>query len=92
MRISENSNVVGRTRATVVKNHTFTMDRRYSFPKKKLLGLGSYGVVAAGHDSIQNIDVAIKRVRPFSDSNSSIYFLRELRCLKLLGNHPNVDI
>jgi serine/threonine protein kinase len=79
--------------ATVVHHHTFTVDGRFSFPQNKILGVGSYGVVAAAFDSVRNTNLAIKRVRPYAEDE--IYAklsLRELRCLKLLGGHPNVCI
>lgn len=79
--------------ATVVNHHTFTLNARYSFPVKKILGLGSYGVVASAFDSVRSTEVAIKRVRPYAeDELYAKLSLRELRCLKLLGSHPNVWI
>lgn len=78
--------------ATVVNHHTFTVDARYSLPENKILGVGSYGVVAAAFDSVSRNNIAIKRVRPFAEDD--IYAklsLRELRCLKLMGTHPNVS-
>jgi len=77
--------------ATVVNHHTFTVEGRYSFPLNKILGVGSYGVVAASYDETRKENIAIKRVRPYAEDE--IYAklsLRELRCLKLLGTHPNV--
>jgi len=77
--------------ATVVNHHTFTVEGRYTFPQNKILGVGSYGVVAASYDDIKKENIAIKRVRPYAEDE--IYAkltLRELRCLKLLGTHPNV--
>ena len=79
--------------STVVDNHTFTIDARYTFPKSKILGIGSYGVVAAAFDTVSNSNVAIKRIRPYAgDEKYAILTLRELRCLKLLSSHPNVII
>ena len=79
--------------ATVVNHHTYTVESRYSFPQNKILGVGSYGVVAAAYDSVRNINVAIKRVRPYAkDDLYAKISLRELRCLKLLGAHPNVSL
>ena len=77
--------------ATVIHHHTFTVDAKYTFPEQKVLGVGSYGVVIAAYDTVAKRNIAIKRVRPFAEDE--IYAklsLRELRCLKLLGNHPNV--
>eukprot|EP01036_Dinobryon_divergens_P053145 gene53145-71047_t len=77
--------------ATVVNHHTYTVESRYSFPQNKILGVGSYGVVAAAFDSVRSINVAIKRVRPYAkDDLYAKISLRELRCLKLLGAHPNI--
>lgn len=77
--------------ATIVNNHTFTVHSRYSFPQNKILGLGTYGVVACAFDSFRNIEVAIKRVRPYAeDEVYAKQTLREIRCLSLLGSHPNV--
>jgi serine/threonine protein kinase len=77
--------------ATVVKHHTFTIDGRFTFPENKILGVGSYGVVAAAYDSIRKVNIAIKRVRPYAeDELYAKLSLRELRCLKLLSSHPNV--
>lgn len=77
--------------ATVVNHHTFTVSARYSFPQNKILGLGTYGVVASAFDSIRSTEVAIKRVRPYAeDEVYAKQSLREIRCLTLLGSHPNV--
>eukprot|EP01035_Chromulina_nebulosa_P035939 gene35939-48345_t len=77
--------------ATVVDHHTFTVHRRYLFPQNKILGLGTYGVVASAFDSIRNTEVAIKRVRPYAeDEVYAKQSLREIRCLSLLRSHPNV--
>lgn len=75
----------------VVSNHTFTVDERYDFLKSAVLGVGSYGVVATAYDKIHKRNVAIKRLRPFAtDELFSRMVLREMRCLQLLGPHPNV--
>ena len=77
--------------ATVINHHTFTINGRYTFPVKRILGLGSYGVVAIAFDSVRDTEVAIKRVRPYAeDELYAKLSLREMRCLKLLGSHPNV--
>jgi len=76
--------------ASVVSNHTFTVNARYKF--SSLLGLGSYGVVAIANDSINNKNVAVKRIRPYAkDELVAKYALREIKCLKLLKSHPNVN-
>lgn len=77
--------------ATVINHHTFTVNAKYTFPQQNILGVGSYGVVAAAYDTVTKRNIAIKRVRPFAEDE--IYAklsLRELRCLKLMGVHPNV--
>jgi hypothetical protein len=77
--------------ATVINHHTFTVDAKYTFPQQSILGVGSYGVVTAAYDTLAKRNIAIKRVRPFAEDE--IYAklsLRELRCLKLMGTHPNV--
>lgn len=77
--------------ASSVCGHTFTVDGRYTFLSSKVLGLGSYGVVVDAYDTVRRRKVAIKRVRPYAQSNIFARMtLRELRCLKLLGSHPNV--
>eukprot|EP01035_Chromulina_nebulosa_P055967 gene55967-76718_t len=77
--------------ATVINHHTFTVNAKYSFPQQNILGVGSYGVVTAAYDTVTKRNIAIKRVRPFAEDE--IYAklsLRELRCLKLMGAHPNI--
>jgi serine/threonine protein kinase len=77
--------------ATIIDHHTFTVDHRYNFAESRILGSGTNGVVAKAFDKVRNIDVAIKRVRPYSaDKSYSKLVLREIRCLKLLNSHPNV--
>ena len=81
---SDCSQVVG----TKINNHTFTVDAKYSFQQQKILGIGSYGVVTSAYDTLAKRNIAIKRIRQFEEDAK--LFLRELRCLQLLGNHPNV--
>jgi hypothetical protein len=79
------------TVATVVNGHTFTIDPRYILKDARILGKGSFGVVTTAYDSVRKIDIAIKRIRPYSnDEWDARHTLREIRLLKLLGPHPNV--
>lgn len=78
---------------TVISGHTFSINRRFDMTGSKILGLGSYGVVATAIDTAQEArpTVAIKRIRPYAfDVWSARHTLREVRLLKLLGPHPNV--
>jgi serine/threonine protein kinase len=80
-----------KTKSTVVGRDTFTVDVRYSFTNNKILGVGTFGVVAFAFDSNRNENVAIKRVRPYAeDEIIAKLTLREIRCLKLTNTHPNV--
>lgn len=77
--------------ATVVNGHTFTVDTRYVLKDSRILGKGSFGVVCTAFDSVRQIDLAIKRIRPYANDDwDSRHTLREIRLLKLLGPHPNV--
>jgi serine/threonine protein kinase len=77
--------------ATVVSGHTFTIDVRYVLKDSRILGKGSFGVVCTAFDAVRKIDMAIKRIRPYAnDEWDARHTLREIRLLKLLGNHPNV--
>lgn len=79
------------TVATVVNGHTFTVDPRYILTDSRILGKGSFGVVCTARDTVRNIDLAIKRIRPYAnDEWDARHTLREIRLLKLLGPHPNV--
>lgn len=79
------------TFATVVNGHTFTIDPRYILKDARILGKGSFGVVTTAYDSVRKLDIAIKRIRPYSnDEWDARHTLREIRLLKLLGPHPNV--
>lgn len=81
----------GRLVSSTIHHHTFTVDERFTFTKKKILGFGSYGVVALAFDTKRKVEVAIKRVRPYAeDELYAKLSLREIRCLQLLGSHPNV--
>ena len=79
---------------TVISGHTFSISRRFDMTGSKILGLGSYGVVATSIDTATDARpvVAIKRIRPYAfDVWSARHTLREVRLLKLLGPHPNVS-
>lgn len=75
----------------VVQGHTFTIDLRYSLTSAKILSRGSFGVVTTAVDTVTGETVAIKRIRPYAnDEWDARHTLREIRLLKLLGDHPNV--
>lgn len=77
--------------ATVVSGHTFTVDPRYDLKESKILGRGSYGVVATAVDQLKHGKIAIKRIRPFANDDwDARHTLREIRLMKVLGPHPNV--
>merc|ERR1719230_2187249 len=67
---------------------SFRIPSRYKF--SKLLGSGSYGVVAAFYDSGRGRDVAIKRVRRVFDN--FLVLRRTLREIRLMRHfkHPNL--
>lgn len=47
--------------------------------------------MTTSYDTVRKIDLAIKRIRPYAnDEWDARHTLREIRLLKLLGNHPNV--
>ena len=76
---------------TVVTGHTFSVSSRFDMGDSRILGRGSYGVVATALDTTLGSDVAIKRIRPYGqDEWDGRHTLREIRLMKLLGNHPNV--
>ena len=76
-------------KASVVSGHTFTVHHRYE--PRKLLGRGSFGVVCTAYDSINKKVIAIKRIRPYAnDEWDARHTLREVRLMRLLGDHPNV--
>jgi serine/threonine protein kinase len=77
---------------TVVSGHTFSIATKYDMSASKILGLGSYGVVATTVDTEHDSRVvAVKRIRPYAfDVWSARHTLREVRLLKLLSPHPNV--
>ena len=78
--------------ATVIAGNTFTIDSRYDLSNAKILGKGSFGVVTTAYDTIENRNLAIKRVRPYADNDwDGRHCLREIRLMKLLGVHPNVN-
>jgi serine/threonine protein kinase len=74
---------------TVVQGHTFTVDKRYD--PRKLLGRGSFGVVCTALDADTGATIAVKRIRPYAnDEWDARHTLREIRLMRLLGDHPNV--
>lgn len=78
--------------STVVKGHTFTIHARYNLSKSKVLGAGAFGIVISAFDPTRQKEVAIKRIRPYADNASdAILTIREIRLMKHLGNHPNVN-
>lgn len=69
----------------------FTIDKK-RYKVNKLLGCGSFGVVAAGLDRKTGKNVAIKRISPFADEASDArHILREVVIMRLLRYHPNVS-
>ncbi|KAJ1453743.1 kinase-like domain-containing protein [Pelagophyceae sp. CCMP2097] len=57
----------------------------------KVIGRGSYGIVASCVDSASGDKVAIKRIKPMSaHASDAKHVLREVRCMRLLGAHNNV--
>jgi serine/threonine protein kinase len=75
----------------VVNGHTFSVDHKYDLSNSRLLGRGSYGVVATAVDLETGVMVAIKRIRPYDqDQSYSRRVLSEIRCLKSLRGHPNI--
>lgn len=80
-----------KTVATVVHGNTYTVSSRYSLQDSKILGKGSFGVVATAYDAQLGISVAVKRVRPYANDDwDARHTLREIRLLRLLRNHPNI--
>lgn len=77
--------------ATVVNGNTFTVDPRYDLSESRILGKGSFGVVCTAYDTVREINLAIKRIRPYAnDEWDAKHTLREVRLMRLLGPHPNV--
>eukprot|EP00928_Gymnodinium_smaydae_P020452 TRINITY_DN17902_c0_g1_i1.p1 TRINITY_DN17902_c0_g1~~TRINITY_DN17902_c0_g1_i1.p1 ORF type:complete len:991 (-),score=114.47 TRINITY_DN17902_c0_g1_i1:187-3159(-) len=74
--------------ASTTDPQSFKIPSRYRFTK--LLGNGSYGVVAAFFDSGRGRDVAVKRVRRVFDN--FLVLRRTLREIRLMRHfkHPNV--
>ncbi|EGB05228.1 hypothetical protein AURANDRAFT_31212, partial [Aureococcus anophagefferens] len=57
----------------------------------KVIGRGSYGVVASCTDATSSKRLAIKRIKPMSaHCIDSKHVLREIRCMRLLGAHTNI--
>lgn len=87
-----NTSHSSRVVASVVNGHTFTVSDRYDFNQSKILGRGTYGVVATALDTVNNRTIAIKRIRPFANDDwDARHTLREIRLLRVLGPHPNVS-
>ena len=77
----------------VVQGHTFSIDTQYDLSHAKILGRGSFGVVTTALDTQTKTQIAIKRIRPYSnDEWDARHTLREIRLMRLLKDHPNVSI
>jgi serine/threonine protein kinase len=77
---------------TVIGHNTFTVEIRYSFENSKILGVGTFGAVVLAFDEILKKEVAIKRMRPYAeDETTAKLTLREIRCLRVTNTHPNVN-
>ena len=77
--------------ATVVSGNTYTVDVRYDLSDSRILGKGSFGVVCTAYDTVRQMRLAIKRIRPYAnDEWDAKHTLREVRLMRLLGLHPNV--
>lgn len=50
-------------KANSVQGHTFTVSSRYDMSASKILGRGSFGIVATALDCTSGKVVAIKRIR-----------------------------
>ena len=75
----------------VIQGHTFTIDHKYDLSNAKILGRGSFGVVTTAFDTVMKQQIAIKRIRPYSnDEWDARHTIREIRLMKLLKDHPNV--
>ena len=71
-----------------VNGHVFEVPRRYTV--SKLVGMGAYGVVCAGHDAKTNARVAIKKCHSvFRDVGDCKRVLREVKLL-LFFHHENL--
>ena len=54
----------------------------------RCLGTGAYGVVCSAQDSTNKKKVAIKKVSQYTRSvNAAVHILREIRLMRLLGQH-----
>lgn len=75
----------------VIQGHTYSLDTRYDLSNGKILGRGSFGVVTTAVDTKTKQQIAIKRIRPYSnDEWDARHTIREIRLMKLLKDHPNV--
>ena len=72
----------------VVKGATFCVHERFQL--LGACGSGSYGVVAACHDTVTGKKVAIKKVTPMAgDDWDATHTLREIRIMRHV-QHPNI--
>jgi len=75
----------------VIQGHTYSLDTKYDLSAGKILGRGSFGVVTTALDTVSKQQIAIKRIRPYSnDEWDARHTIREIRLMKLLKDHPNV--
>lgn len=66
-----------------------TLSVRPWYRSVKVIGRGSYGVVVSVVDGEERL--AVKRVKPLTQQASDAkHALREIRCMRLLGAHPNI--
>jgi serine/threonine protein kinase len=90
------------TTVLVDEEHITIPQYAYDLHKSIVLGQGTFGIVVSASkyitsftqsavDSICNVDVAIKRMRPYNyDKDLCVDFIYEMRMLKLLRFHPHV--
>ena len=61
------------------------------FEKGEMIGEGTYGVVFFARDKKTEEKVAIKKMKVLDNQDGfPITSLREVKILKMLGNHPNI--
>jgi len=71
-----------------VKGETFEVDDRYEVKKK--IGAGAYGLLCAATDTVENVTVAVKKIKDaFDDAIDCKRTLREVRLLQHFA-HENV--
>ncbi len=74
----------------VIHGSTFTVENRYK--GLKTIGKGSYGVVCCAEDTVAMKRVAIKKIQDMSvHAMNAKHVLREIRLMRLLGDHPNIS-